>query len=262
MEFLPFQKSVIEAMEDCRGAIKHCGKHAISHLEKAWLIREIDMEMAIFRGITAEEEAASAFFHCLKNHRYKNADKLLFNKHTYKLGLYPFLRGIGRFLGDFLGQETSPFDKFCLRFTEKSNRKAIELLLNMPAQNLTASPTPPLHFTVSDPDTGKVCTFEANFQELIEGESYLDAMKYVKDRAATRNKILYASNAGRPKIEGNIEGYLQKQRDTVMAMLILVLMIDPWEKEEGSSLFVQQALDSFLLLLQRITEDEVHQPNN
>ena len=39
-------------------------------------------------------------------------------------------------------------------------------------------------------------------------------------------------------------------------------MIDPWEKEEGSSSFVQQALDSYLLLLQRIEGHEVTRPNN
>jgi hypothetical protein len=262
MEFTPFQKTTIEALDDCRGSVKHCAKNAIRHLEKAWEIRNIDLEMAIFRGITAEEEAASAIFHCLKNYRYKNSEKLLFNKHTYKLGLYPFLQGIGRFLGDQLTQENSPFDKFQIRHTEQAGRRAIELLLNMPAHDLTARPIPPLHFTVSYPETGEVCTFESNFKALIEGAGFDDSLKYIKARAAQRNKLLYAESSGRPKVEGNIEGYLEDQKKKVMVYLIIMLMIDPWEKEEGASLFVQQALDSYLLLLQRIAAHEIHQPNN
>ena len=241
--------------------MKHCAKNAIRHLEKAWEIRNIDFEMAIFRGITAEEEAASALFHCLKNHRYKNAEKLQFNKHPYKLGLYPFLQGIGRFLGDLLTQDGSPFDKYQIRHIEQSGRKAIELLLNMPAHDLAARPIPPLHFTVADSETGEVCTFEKNFECLIVGAGYDDSLKYIKAKAALRNKLLYAESSGKPKVEGNIEGYLDEQKKKVMVYLIILLMIDPWEKKEGRSLFVQQALDSYLLLLQRIEAHEIHQPS-
>lgn len=260
MRFSPFEETTIAALDECKGSIKHCGKNAIQHLKKAWEIREIDLEMSVFRGITAEEEAASALFHCLKVHQYKNAGKLHFNKHTYKLGLFPYLQAIGRFLGDLLSQDSVPFDCYQLRFTEIGGRKAIELLLNMPEHNCTARPIPPLHFTMSSPESNMVCTFEANFGALIEGAGYDDALKYVKNRASQRNKLLYAENFGRLKIEGNIEGFLEEQKRTVMVFLYLVLMIDPWEKEEGTSLFVQQALDSYLLILKRIDAQEIHQP--
>ncbi|MCB1605317.1 MAG: hypothetical protein KDI59_11755, partial [Xanthomonadales bacterium] len=75
MEFSGFEEKILGAVEDCKGSVKHCARNAINHLEKAWVIRDIDIEMAVFRGITAEEEAASAVFHCLKNHRYSNAHK-------------------------------------------------------------------------------------------------------------------------------------------------------------------------------------------
>lgn len=260
MEFTPFEKYIIEALDDCSGQLKHCARNAILHLEKAWKIRKKDMEMSMFRGITAEEEAASAFFYCLKNHKYKNASKLQFKQHTYKLGLFPFLQAVGSFLGDFLEQETSPFYKFSVKQINLSGRKAIELLLFVKNQELVAHPIPPLHFTVSDQETNQVCTFEHNFKELIEGKNYSDTLKYIKDIANLRNKLLYASSSGRPEVEGNIEGYLNHQKKQVMVILILLLMIDPWEKEEGQSLFVQQGLDSFLLLLQRISAEDVFQP--
>jgi len=260
MQFTPFEKITIEALEDCNGQLKHCAKNAISHLEKAWEIRNIDLEMAMFRSITAEEEAASAFFYCLKNHKYKNSNKLQFKKHTYKLGLFPFLEGIGSFLDDFVKQDTSPFSEYRIKHISLSGRKAIELLLFVKNKDVVARPTPPLHFTISNEDSGEVCTFEHNFQKLIEGKNYSNSVKYIENIANTRNKLLYANSAGRPKVEGNIEGYIKSKKQKVMVILTLLLMVDPWQKEEGNSLFVQQALDSFLLLLQRITADEIFQP--
>jgi len=257
MEFSDFENNLIEALDDCRGAIKHCSKNAIKHLEKSWKIRKIDMEMAIFRGITAEEEATSALFYCLKNHQYKNANQLLFKEHTHKLSAFPFIQGIGNFLSSFLSQESSPFGDFQIKFTEISNRKAIELSVNIPAENITATPTPPLHFVITNQETGKPRTFEDDFKKLISGESYTDILKYIKDKATTRNELLYANNQGRPKVEGDIELYLNNQKSKVMILLIITLMIDPWERKEGKSLFVQQALNSFLLLLKRIDESEL-----
>jgi len=260
MDFSPFEKLTIEALEDCNGELKHCAKNAISHLKKSWEIRSIDLEMAMFRSITAEEEAASAFFYCIKNHKYKNSDKLKFKQHIYKLGLFPFIQSIGSFLDDFVKQDTSPFSEYRIKHIDLSGRKAIELLLFIKNQDVVARPTPPLHFTISDEESKEVCTFEHNFKKLIEGSSYTNALKHIKDIANTRNKLLYANSSGSPKVEGNIEGYIKEQKKKVMVILTLLLMVDPWQKEEGHSLFVQQALDSFLLLLKRISSEDVFQP--
>jgi hypothetical protein len=262
MKFTAFEQKTIEALDDCTGAVKHCAKNAIHHLEKAWLIRKIDLEMAIFRGITAEEEAASALFYCLKNNKYQNADKIQFKKHTYKLGLYPFLQSIGRFLLDLLSQDCVPFYKYHLQHIQKSKRRAIELVLTMREQNIEARPEPPLHFTVSDPGTGKAHTFNQNFKAFILDENYDDSLKYIKDVANLRNRLLYADSAGRPEVDENIEGYLLNKQQKVMGYLVVLLLIDPWEKEAGKSLFVQQALDSFLVLLGQISDDDISQPNN
>ncbi len=260
MDFTSFEQKTIEALNDCKSAVKHCSKNSISHLEKAWKIKDIDTEMAIFRGITAEEEAASALFHSLKNNQYKNSSKLQFKQHTYKLGLYPFLQGIGTFLHDSM--EITPFDKFNLHHTEQSGRKAIELMLSIKDSKMNVYPKPPLHFTISKADSNEVFTFESNFEELIKGKNYSDALKYIKDIANERNRLLYASTLGRPKVTGDIEGFLNNQKKKVIVILTILLMVDPWEKIQGSSHFVQQALDSFLLLLKRINTEDVFQPYN
>lgn len=50
-------------------------------------------------------------------------------------------------------------------------------------------------------------------------------------------------------VEGDIERCLEKQKQKVMLMLNLVLMVDPWEQVGGKSGFVQPALESYLLLI-------------
>ena len=260
MDLNSFEQKTIEALNDCKSAVKHCSKNSISHLEKAWKIKDIDTEMAIFRAITAEEEAASALFNCLKNNQYKNSSKLLFNQHTYKLGLYPFLQGINIFLNDSMS--ITPFENFYLHHTKQSGRKAIELMFKIKGSKMNTSPKPPLHFTISNADSNEVITFESNFDELVKGQNYSDALRYIKDIANERNRVLYANTSGRPKVTGDIEGFLNNQKKKVMVILTILLMVDPWEKTEGSSHFVQQALDSFLLLLKRINAEDVFQPNN
>jgi hypothetical protein len=38
---------------------QHCGRNAIDHLRKAWELEQIDLEMAMFRALTAEEESST-----------------------------------------------------------------------------------------------------------------------------------------------------------------------------------------------------------
>ena len=261
MEYSKFQQSVIEAIKGCKSEIKNCCENAILHLEKAWEIRNIDKEMAVFRGITAEEEASVAIFYCLKSHQYVNANKLQFKLHSTKLGLYPFLRHVGNFLSGTLFTDSSPFENHRLIIIEVSDRKAIELVFKIKGQDLDVRPLPPLHFNISDHKTGEIKTFDIDFKKMYLGDNYTDSLKYIKDVANQRNRLLYANSAGKPQVNGDIEKYLDVQKMKVFLFIIIILLIDPWEKTQGSSGFVQQALDSYLLLLERIEKEEIIQPN-
>lgn len=257
MEFTPFEQKVIEAVKECKSEVKHCCENAIRHLEKAWTIREIDKEMTFFRGITAEEEAAVALFFCLKQHGYGNAGKILFKQHPYKLGLYPFLRHIGNHLSGTLFTERSPFEKFRLRMTEVSGRKAVEIVFRIKGKDIDVKPIPPLHFSISDHETGLLKTYDIDFKKLYVGDNYSDSLKYIKEVANQRNRLLYAKSSGKPEVKGDMEKYLVEQKMKVFLFIIIVLLIDPWEKAEGPSIFVQQTLDSYLLLQKRIEKEDI-----
>lgn len=264
MEFTLFEEKVEAGINDCKGAVKNCAKNALYHLRMAWNLRDTDLEMAVFRGITAEEEAASSVFYTLKNQRYKNSNRIKFKEHTYKQALYPYIRSILHYLGGLNEHNGSPIENYNIQHVDHSHRKALQLNLKLRNAEYYASPIPPLHFNISNPDTGKVYTFEYSFKQIAQGEAYDSALKYVKEIADTRNRILYATARGQPRVEGDIASYIKEQKAKVFSMLIIVLLVDPW-LDEGYSAFVQQALDGFLFLLERIEEHEVnppHKPDN
>jgi len=265
MKFTSFEQKTIDAFEDCKGVIKYCAENSIVHLQKAWVIKDIDKEMSVFRGITAEEEAVSALFFCLKINRYKNSDKILFKKHTYKLGLYQFLMHVRNHLAGCFGHDGSPFDKFRLHHVQLPKRRAIELVFSIKGHGFDGRPEPPLHFNLfskTEENESELKTFNVDFNKLHLGEKYQDSLKYIQEIASLRNHLLYAKDSGPPKLEVDIEKYLERQKERVILFLTLILLIDPWEKEIGPSSFVQQVLDSYLLLLERISKEEIFaQPN-
>lgn len=81
-------------IERTRPRGRHSALNATDGLDKAWALRHIDKEMAVFRAITAEEEAASALFHALKRRGYPDSGKLNPRLHEHKAALTPYIIGI------------------------------------------------------------------------------------------------------------------------------------------------------------------------
>ena len=154
-------------------------------------------------------------------------------------------------LAGCFGHDGSPFDKFRVHHVQLPKKRAIELVFNIKNHGLDARPEPPLHFSLSEETNGnksELIAFNLDFKELYAGENYKNSLKYIQEIASLRNQLLYANESGPPKLEVDIENYLERQKKRVFLFLTLILLIDPWEKEIGPSSFVQQVLDTFLLL--------------
>lgn len=255
MKFTEFEQETVTALEYCNGPVKNRAKNAIKHLKRAHKLLNIDKEMSVFRAITAEEEAASSLFFSLKNQRYENADRLWFKKHTYKLAVYPFVQSIGKFLMETSKNEDFPFEKFKLIHKPIKDRKAISVKLKIKGEDKFAEIIPPLNFNISK-NGNEIVTFSEQFDEIAQKNSFKKVMKYLKHVANQRNEVLYANSSGLPKLKGDIEEYLSQQKKKVFVILTLLLMIDPWRVEQKSS-FVNQALNSFLLILNRIKRSDI-----
>ncbi len=101
MELQDFDKKCLELLEQIPNKqSKHCFRSAMNHLERAETLFPIDRSMAVFRCFTAEEEAASGLMYCLKDKRYKNAEKLNPRNHVQKNAVIQFFSILCQFVED------------------------------------------------------------------------------------------------------------------------------------------------------------------
>lgn len=247
--FEEIDKVVFECIDaTAKGYGRNCARNAVSHLEAAWNIKDIDPEMAIFRAITAEEEAATAIFIALKEKGYENANRIKFRSHPYKQAVAPFVTAVSKFMADVARWPGFPLGKK-YQLSIEGEGKDRKLILSFHLANGLATPVPPLGFEIALND--KPYHFEKELLEITSGKSRADITKYVKDIANLRNTILYARAEGIPKITGKIDGHLEKRRRTVMTFLRIYSLIYPYEKK---AFFVEQALKAFLVMMGEIED--------
>ncbi len=240
-------KEIIKCIDEtAKGLTRSCARNAIHHLERAWKLKDIDPEMAIFRSITAEEEAATAIFIALKEKGYDNAKKLKFKNHAYKQALEPFIRSICTFSEKFSKVSGFPFgEKFQLKIEGEGKEKKLSLSFYYMQGTVTA--IPPLEFEIKLDD--KPYHFDNELLEITSGKSRNDVVKHIEKIANLRNEILYAQPAGIPKIESNIEGYIRKKKNIVFILLRVFALTYPYKEK---ALFVQQALNAYLAMMGEI----------
>jgi hypothetical protein len=238
-----FDLAMFECLEPSTGMVRHCAKHALHHLKKAWSIVDIDPEMAAFRGITAEEEAATAILIALKEKKYRHAEKLNHKRHDHKQAVYPFLRAIGNFL-----HETQPFPvKPHLVIAEEDGKKLFRIELEMPDGRIVI-PEPPLGFTVTKED-GTPYHFDRQLQDIADGAGKETALAHIKELAQTRNHLLYADYEGLPAVTSDLsQGLMVAQRRVLLLVRVLCLIFPYKEK----AVFVEQAIEAFLKMMGEI----------
>lgn len=257
MDELPFTKFqerciqlVNESATTCRG--RHSLRCAVNHLKKGWQLRKDDPEMAVFRAITAEEEAVSGVFHALKYRNYKNADLINPRNHVHKSAAIPFLQVLGLFFHEFSETEKIA-PKLHLKDEDGETRLRVALSVKINSEDLLAYPIPPLNFSVTS--DGKKPSFKPQIGRFLTDKNSSDILKYVQEQANLRNKILYASTDGYPAITELQDEFFEVRRSRVMAMVLAFLLIEPWNE---SQLFVQQSLDAFLVMLKRVEDEMLH----
>lgn len=226
---------------------KHCARSSLRHLQKARGISQIDPEMAVFRAITGEEESATAIFHALQRRGYKNSKNLKPRDHLQKNSVAPFLEAIKIFL-----KKTEPFKELLdlqIVHSKSQGRLVIRLKSFHPEtkEECYAFPTPPLGFSLKQ--EGKIHDFKEELQEIAKLKESSSILKHLKVRANMRNIILYASSSGIPKITSSVSSHLEFFKGNIFRNLIVFLLIDQYSDRQ---LFAQQALNSFLVMVEKI----------
>ena len=242
------EQAALDLVENTPSPGKHCARNAYRHLKKACSLDGVDLEMAAFRAITAEEEAASAIFHSLRRRGYRGAEKLNIWKHLHKNAVVPFCKAVAGVLAMTEGAGI----KSDLYLDKSENPWRFRVQINVehvvPGKKY-AYPEPPLHFTISR--ASHPHDFTDKLEEIAKKRNLRSIKKYLEGRANMRNRILYASNKGAPEVT-SLGNFLTTQRQNIFILVVLYLMIDPYPKKQ---LFVQQCLQSFLKMLDLLPED-------
>ncbi len=205
-----------------------CARSAVRHLNKAWEIRYLDLGMALFRCLTAEEETATAIFLALKSRQYKGAQHLNHRSHRDKAAVAPFLRAVGNKLASMELAQKQPTLIFDARGL--TPRLSVRITVEQNGEQRWIYPVPPLGFSLKLND-------EAD-----------DVNTHINESKNLRNRILYASPQGVPSIEGDGESLVKEKRDYVFGILTIFLFIEQTSEKQISA---QQCLTAFLKMLRK-----------
>lgn len=225
---------------------------AFIHLAFAHRIKDIDPAMAIFRAITAEEEAASALLRALLARGYAEAGALLPKDHLQKAAVYPYLLAVAKHTS-YLRMNGIKEVKLGIPKQDKTPRLQLALVLDSANDGMVARPVPPLNLRMRE--SGEAVNYRKYFLELISPTGFEDIRKYLNTKKNERNLLLYASPSGLLDPGPVTESTLLDYKRRIMTILKAILLFWPYKDLQP---FVQEAVGSFLSLigrLQKVTDE-------
>lgn len=230
---------------------RNCIRSAFHHLEMAAKIQEVDPGMAVFRALTAEEEAATGLMYCLKELDYKNASMLRPRDHVHKNAVWPFLSALGLFFAEFAQAHIKKPGLYIDR-NESEKRLMLRFCLPFTAEDQWVTPIPPLNFSISSGN--KRISFQPQIHALASKRNVSDIAKHIKREANRRNEILYAAPNGYsgPPVVG--PDFFQHHQVLVVALMRAWLLIKPYPEHMR---FVQDSLDAFLVMLGALKDHDL-----
>lgn len=231
-----FDKQVYRCVNEATGQVKCSALSAYIHLDKAWLLSDVDLEMSIFRAITAEEEMATSIFIALRNLGYSNAKQLNPKNHIHKQGLFPFCNAIWRFLDP---SRTSDIE--VQLYIEEADKPKVKLRFLLPG-NITLTPEPPLNQKAMQDDSAPY-KFESELKEYAETKGVNSIETHLTELAKLRNSLLYANNNVIPSFQGSIKEELLRKTQIVLNLARLLCLIFPFKTR---STLVQQCINIYL----------------
>lgn len=230
---------------------RKCFESALMHLVYAHRLADVDPGMAVFRAITAEEEAATGLLRALRLRKYPKSEQLRFRDHVHKAAVYPFILAIAKH-ASYLKFNGIREVRLGIPKSEDRPRLAVALVLDGALEGQIARPVPPLNFSYREGDDQSLPNYRRYFLEVVGPSGVVGVRKYLEEKANERNLILYASSQGLPKCPEVPEGYLSKQKHCVITILKATLLTWPYAENQQ---FVQEGIDAFLSVTEKLQRD-------
>lgn len=248
----PFDEHCLELLEAMpKRRSRHCFRSAIHHLKMAARIETLDPAMAAFRCLTAEEEAASGFMHCLKERGYENSAKLNPRDHLQKNAISPFLNALGVAVSDILeAHKIEP----AFHIDESEGGKRLHIIFRIPGLgDQWIYPIPPLNFSITC--EGKPLSYKQAIEKIVRSRNVQSIRKHLDDLANRRNSLLYASDDGYPATVELRSDFFFEKTVRVLALVRAYLLVQPYAEPLT---FVQDSLNAYLAMVGKLESESLH----
>lgn len=230
-----------KAAEKLPGSVRYRLLNACDGVERAEKLLDMDREIASFRAINAQEEAACAVFNSLKIKKYPRAEELNIYSHPHKAAFWFIVDALHHSLGQGMKD---------LNFNFTIDAKKPEVVISIPTKQFGVElpGTPNLAIQLVDPfhllqsKDGLPDTFDAEIKEVLSARGARKVDRYVKALANDRNKILYATDQGLPVSRVTLES-IHARRDRIYLALVLCIGILQTDTIQH---FVEQGLEALL----------------
>jgi hypothetical protein len=247
--FTPEDESILQLVrEERKDWVRTCIESAITHLTHAHRLANVDPAMAMFRAITAEEEAASGLLRALQRRKYPGSKDLRPRSHLHKAAVYPFLMSIAQHTS-YLKMERVDAIRLAITKTETKPRLVLALVLNGPLKGQIAQPMPPLNLRFREGSDTRLPDYRKYFLMLVGPAGFEDVLKYLEMKANERNLLLYASPQSPPNFASVPPNFLPMCKSRVMAIVKATLLVWPYAEVQQ---FAAEAIPAFLDLIKQV----------
>lgn len=238
-----FREPLRLAVSNLPRPVKLRAENALSGFDRARRLLDVDREMASFRAITAEEEAAAALFRSFQLRGYPGAELLSLKDHNHKAALGPFIQAVRHQLAT-----TGWFT-----MTVQLNSSAPSLAISLPMSQFGMDHPDNLHLALVQP-LGVVSSFPG-----IEPDDHFDRSlkvvagsrqvnKLIRSEANARNHLLYASDSSLPRSAATLASIETRQRRAEIALLLSIAVLQTDELQAMAA----QCLRAFLKVLAQL----------
>lgn len=220
--------------------------NAYDGFDRARALLPIDREIASFRAITAEEEAAAALFRALQLRNYPGADSLNLGNHQHKAALGPFLAAATESM-----VATPPIQ---IQLTIDYSEPSVTIHLPLHANGIVFPGSEKLRLTLVEPlgltghseDEGHPASFfDKHLKRIAEASKSSNIRRLIKREANARNRLLYASDSALPVSKVTVESLNARQRRAEIALCLCIAVL----QTKNHQALASQALDAFLRLV-------------
>jgi hypothetical protein len=236
--------------EDMPGAVKLRLLNTLEHFDRSFQLFDLDREMASFRAITGEEEAATALIKAIQIRRYPHAKKFNSRDHQHKAAVMACVMAIATDVIPILKE-------FQLMFDFAKRRVDVKIPLSnfdvAGGQDYAVQPVEPLDLVRGFETSNGTKPFDEALKHLATQSNYDTIKKMVSAQANGRNTLLYASDSALPLSRASRNG-IANRKGKALTLLVLSAMVLQSRKHQS---LVCQAIDAFLGVISKLPAEEV-----